>query len=245
MSPARCQACGAANARAARYCVACGRALGGARAEVQRARELDTARRLVRAIALLFLGTLAAVSLSALASAHFPVRQGLLTPALLAVVGLGSARWLGPEALRASLAHGIRAPWIAAGVLGGLGAFCAGWLFVSALRALLGGEIAHEAFGSTRVVELVVLAPLVEEWLCRGVLWSALRRALTTSGTALLSAALFALLHGLGGGGWLEYPHRFVAGLVFGLLRARSDSLVPGIVAHALNNALALAVELG
>ena len=48
-------------------------------------------------------------------------------------------------------------------------------------------------------------------------------------------------LHGPGGG-TLGLPHRLVAGAVFGWLRLRSGSLVPGIAAHAVHNALALAL---
>jgi len=58
-----------------------------------------------------------------------------------------------------------------------------------------------------------------------------------------LSAALFALVHGLNGGFLLELPHRFVGGVVMGWLRHRSGSLVPGFLAHLLNNVLAVAVH--
>jgi hypothetical protein len=85
-----------------------------------------------------------------------------------------------------------------------------------------------------------VLAPLLEEWLCRGVLWAACRRALSEGGAIFATAAVFGVLHGLQG--HLAIPHRFVFGLALGWLRARSGSLVPGVLAHALNNLLAVVV---
>jgi membrane protease YdiL (CAAX protease family) len=86
----------------------------------------------------------------------------------------------------------------------------------------------------------VVLAPLGEEWLCRGVAWSAARRLAPPATTNLVTAIVFAFLHGLAGY-LLAVPHRLVAGLVFGWLRLRSRSLLPGVLAHALHNLVAVA----
>ena len=80
-----------------------------------------------------------------------------------------------------------------------------------------------------------------EEGRCRGVLFVACSRVVGPRATLLLTTALFALLHGLQGH-VLAVPHRFVAGLAFGWLRARAGALVPGIAAHALHNALAVLV---
>ncbi len=87
---------------------------------------------------------------------------------------------------------------------------------------------------------MVLFPVLSEEWLDRGVLWAALRRVTGVRATVLCTAILFALMHGLNGGGILEVPHRFVVGLGLGWLRLRSGSLLPGILAHALLNTLAI-----
>ena len=76
---------------------------------------------------------------------------------------------------------------------------------------------------------------MTEELLDRGVLWEASRRILSPGRTLLLTAALFTIGHGLQGG-YLVYPHRFVAGLVFGWLRLRSGSVLPPIAAHLTCN---------
>ncbi|MCA8947947.1 MAG: CPBP family intramembrane metalloprotease [Planctomycetes bacterium] len=93
--------------------------------------------------------------------------------------------------------------------------------------------------GAAALVSLVVLAPLLEEWLCRGVAWRAAAAMSSPRAALLLTAILFAFLHGLQGH-MLALPHRFVAGLVFGALRLGSRSLWPGILAHALHNAAAV-----
>lgn len=70
----------------------------------------------------------------------------------------------------------------------------------------------------------------------------ALRRITGQKGTIFATALLFAMSHGLGGGGLLRVPHRFLVGLILGWLRARSGSLWPGILAHAVLNTLAITV---
>ena len=87
-----------------------------------------------------------------------------------------------------------------------------------------------------------VLPALVEEWICRGVLFVALLRVTSVRNTIVVSALLFALMHGLEAY-LVSVPHRFVAGLVFGYLRARTGSLVPCVIAHFVNNLLATLVD--
>jgi membrane protease YdiL (CAAX protease family) len=58
----------------------------------------------------------------------------------------------------------------------------------------------------------------------------------------MITALLFALLHGLGGTDPFEIPHRFTGGLVLGWLRHRTASLLPCILAHLVHNLLAVIV---
>jgi membrane protease YdiL (CAAX protease family) len=86
----------------------------------------------------------------------------------------------------------------------------------------------------------VVLAPLGEELLCRGALWRS-ATALGSPRTALaITSVVFAFLHGLGGIYLLELPHRAFCGVVFGWLRWRSGSVLPGMLAHAVHNGVAI-----
>jgi len=82
------------------------------------------------------------------------------------------------------------------------------------------------------VVVIAVLPALAEEIVMRGVLLPSLVRPLGTSGAVLASAAAFAAIH-------LD-PYRFLftfsIGLVLGVLRLRTGSLWPPILAHATLN---------
>lgn len=98
-------------------------------------------------------------------------------------------------------------------------------------------EVPHLAWPSTDLLLWMAVAPGVfEEWLCRGVMWSILRRHVGLGGTVLATATLFALMHGLTRGGLSTVIPQLLAGVVFGLLRARTGSLVPCMVVHALGN---------
>ncbi len=55
-----------------------------------------------------------------------------------------------------------------------------------------------------------------------------------------VTAALFAAVHFVPA----AIPVLAVYGLLLGLIRSRTDSIVPGAVAHALNNAVAIAVAI-
>jgi membrane protease YdiL (CAAX protease family) len=88
------------------------------------------------------------------------------------------------------------------------------------------------------VALLVVAAPLTEETLFRGVILHGFQRRYAARRAILTSALLFAAFH--------MNPWQFLgaatAGIVFGWWRTATGSLVPGLVCHALNNAMPLAV---
>jgi membrane protease YdiL (CAAX protease family) len=89
----------------------------------------------------------------------------------------------------------------------------------------------------------LALAPAIaEELLFRGALWDVAERRAGTIAAVIVAAVAFAIYHGS--------PHRFapvlVAGVVLGIVRARSRSLVPAIACHFANNAgVLVALRLG
>ncbi|MEL6428872.1 MAG: CPBP family intramembrane glutamic endopeptidase [Planctomycetota bacterium] len=233
-----CAACGAPLRPGARFCGACGARVGDRPAE--RGGESGA----IIALAVTFAGALLTIIVAGVLLGERPTLASAAAYVGFGVVGLVGAAALGKGALRETLAGPASERWVAAGL--GLGALAFGFSFgyVELLALALGGDGAVEPSGRSLLVELVDVAgitPIVEEWLCRGVLFVACSRVVGPRATLLLTTALFALLHGLQGH-VLAVPHRFVAGLAFGWLRARSGSLVPGIAAHALHNALAVLV---
>jgi membrane protease YdiL (CAAX protease family)/uncharacterized RDD family membrane protein YckC len=89
------------------------------------------------------------------------------------------------------------------------------------------------------VALIVVVAPIAEEIFFRGMLFGGLRKRLATFPAAAISAVVFGALHATTG--ITAVPPLIVFGFVLALLYERTGSLVPGMVAHAINNALALA----
>lgn len=81
--------------------------------------------------------------------------------------------------------------------------------------------------------QAAVLAPLVEETLFRGVFFRALTPRAGRVGALLIASAVFALLHPQLPLGFLGI---FVLGALFNALYALRGSLLPSIVAHAINN---------
>ena len=91
-----------------------------------------------------------------------------------------------------------------------------------------------------------VLAPLGEEALFRGYLFNGLRRLWGTLPAFVVSALLFSLAHSLAatqGIVALLVP-AFVMGLILAWGMRRTGSLVPCVIAHAMNNGLALSALL-
>jgi membrane protease YdiL (CAAX protease family) len=91
-------------------------------------------------------------------------------------------------------------------------------------------------------VLVCVLAPVAEEFFFRGFLFTALRRRLHLIGGAIVTGIVFGAVHA--GSADPEFlPPLAFFGFVLCLLYHWTGSLLPCIVLHALNNALALGVS--
>lgn len=85
------------------------------------------------------------------------------------------------------------------------------------------------------ILEYVVFAPIFEELAFRGLLFAMLRRRFAFLPAALISASLFALAHGYSLIGFVSV---FWSGFLWAWIYERTGSLIPGMVAHAMNNLL-------
>jgi membrane protease YdiL (CAAX protease family) len=86
-------------------------------------------------------------------------------------------------------------------------------------------------------LQAAMLAPLIEETLFRGVFFQSLEDRTGRWLAAVIASGVFAVLHPQLPLGFLGI---FVLGMVFNALFVLRRSLLPGIVAHALNNGLIL-----
>lgn len=84
------------------------------------------------------------------------------------------------------------------------------------------------------VVRIVVIAPIVEELIFRGVIMSGFSRNYRPIYAIIFSALLFALFHL---NPW-QFPATFALGLVLGWIRIRTGSVLACILGHATHNGL-------
>ena len=124
-------------------------------------------------------------------------------------------------------------------------AFCAVGLFVVVQLALtllpatwMTGYNDHMerllSNGLIPALSIAVAAPLTEELMFRGVIQPRLERAMPVWAAAVVQAVLFGVTHGTP----IQMVYAFLLGLVFGFLRSRTGSILPGFAAHAAFNAM-------
>lgn len=94
---------------------------------------------------------------------------------------------------------------------------------------------------ATALAGAVVLAPVTEEVLFRGLLFASLRRRLPWPIAAMVSALAFAVLHGYGVQGFASVMW---SGLAWAWAYERTGSLWPAMIGHALGNLSASALVL-
>ena len=104
-------------------------------------------------------------------------------------------------------------------------ALLAGWLETLERQMELGGWV---------IVTTVVMAPLCEEILFRGILQDALTAKYGPLRGILTAAAVFGAIHLIP----QQVVNAFFVGIVLGYIYYRTRSLVPVILIHALNNAV-------
>jgi len=86
------------------------------------------------------------------------------------------------------------------------------------------------------VFDTVVLTPVFEEIVFRGLLFATLRRRFGVGSAAVLSAAIFAVAHGYG---VLGFAAVFWSGLLWAWAYERTGSLLPSMAVHAADNLMA------
>ncbi len=85
------------------------------------------------------------------------------------------------------------------------------------------------------VIEFVVLAPIFEELIFRGILFGTLRKKFNFFTSMTVSGFLFALAHGYG---LMAFLTVLWSGFLWAWTYERTGSVIPGILAHAINNGL-------
>lgn len=88
--------------------------------------------------------------------------------------------------------------------------------------------------GGWAILSTVVLAPILEEVLFRGLVLESCRERFGRGAAVLISALLFGLVHGVP----VQMVNAFVIGLILGYVYISTRSLLATILLHAINNGL-------
>ena len=103
---------------------------------------------------------------------------------------------------------------------------------------LLGGA-PDRAEGLWKILWILLIGPVLEEIVFRGLAFRPAEQYLGDKWAILLCAALFALAHW----GFPNLPLAFLAGLLFGWIRHQSGNLLCPIVAHMSANAALMVLQ--
>lgn len=205
------------------------------------------------------LGPPAAIAITAGAVGTFYLLAGLLPRELALVVGqlaqgsvaLGAA-WLFAAAGPRGAAHTlglVRPRWIHVVAALLLGVSC--WYIDLRIVDLLPGldtdggdahaltDLVRDPSLAASLVTLALVPALCEELVFRGVLARGLTPSLPPVAAAAIAAVLFSAYHLSP----LQAVPAFLLGLVLGVLALRARSIVPAMLAHALNNTFVIAVS--
>jgi uncharacterized protein len=95
-------------------------------------------------------------------------------------------------------------------------------------------------YGMATVVLMICVQPAVfEELAFRGVVFGALQPTLTSTEAVFVSAGMFMILHLSPA----AFPHTFAMGVIAGFMRARTGSLLPGVLMHFVHNLLCVVTD--
>ena len=148
---------------------------------------------------------------------------------------LGDALWLRRVEGPGLLSGAVLAPALYLAVTVAMMALPEAWLdsYAEASSGVSGG-------GVIGIVAVVLVAPVVEEFIFRGLIMTRLAQARPGWLAAALSAAIFGLCHGHPV--WFAYT--FVLGVLFGLMDLRLGSIWPSILAHMVFNGVGQILDL-
>ncbi len=90
----------------------------------------------------------------------------------------------------------------------------------------------------------VFFAPISEELFFRALLVGKLSKRFGTTIGIVAPAVLFALVH-IGYGSYIQILVTFFVGIILGYIYKKSNSILPGIIAHMVSNALSILISTG
>ena len=170
------------------------------------------------------------------------LQLGTVLGFLIVPVAIAASRPAGASAREVAERLGVRR--FAPSAFGWMAAAYGGYIAAAAVYVAIVGtpeqdDIA-DLFGSlpAKILLIVVGASIAEEVCFRGFLFGGLRTGMGATAAAIVSAVIWGALHAVTG--ITAVPVLIFFGIALALLYEKTGSIVPGIILHAINNALAL-----
>ena len=88
-------------------------------------------------------------------------------------------------------------------------------------------------------VAIAIVPPIIEEFIFRGAILGSLRKQ-GDAFAIIVSAVLFGFMHG----NFIQTPVTFLTGLILGYLTVKTNSIIPAMILHFVNNAWAVISEI-
>jgi len=200
--------------------------------------------RLYHAFEPLAAGAIVAVSIATfylVAAVVVPGNGFIIAQVLLAAIPViaATSRRQGLGVLGIAPARGV---YVVAAVLVGVSMWYLNWRVVNWIEPPGDTKALDDATRRTSLgaalVMLAIVPPICEEILFRGVLARSLASRLSVTAAASITAVVFSAYHL----SLVQAMPTFALGLVLSLLAIRADSIVPAVITHALNNAIAVII---
>lgn len=107
----------------------------------------------------------------------------------------------------------------------------------NSINAEISATNAKEIF--LNYISIALLPAFMEEFVFRGIILGSLRKFSDTF-AIVASALLFGLMHS----NFVQIPFAFCGGLIFGYLAVATNSLLPSMIVHFLNNAISVTIQI-
>ncbi len=101
------------------------------------------------------------------------------------------------------------------------------------------GEVNGIAGNIIYFVSIAIVPAIIEEFLFRGVILGTLRKYHGDVIAIIVSSVLFGFIHG----NFLQTPLTALSGMIMGYLAVKTGSIIPSMILHFVNNALAVTSE--
>lgn len=101
------------------------------------------------------------------------------------------------------------------------------------------GEVNGIAGNIIYFVSIAIVPAIIEEFLFRGVILGTLRKYHGDVIAIIVSSVLFGFVHG----NFLQTPLTALSGMIMGYLAVKTNSIIPSMILHFINNALAVTSE--